>query len=85
MAKNDGNGAAVSSTIAVVTDLASHSLTAAFVFSAQRAVIECMLKSPNRAFKDSLLPGLMNGRVASAPGLSNAMRALTSSGRLSIH
>lgn len=44
-----------------------------------------MLKSPNLALNDLLLPGPMNSSVAGAAVLSNAMRALTGFGRLFIH
>lgn len=80
-----GSGGTVSSAIAVVAELAGHSLAAAFVFWAQRAVIECLLRSPNRQLANGLLPRLMDGTLAGAPGLSNAMRALTGFDRLQIH
>jgi len=80
-----GTGGTTSSAIAVVAELAGHSLGAAFVYWAQRAVIECLLGSPNRDLANGLLPRLMDGRLAGAPGLSNAMRALTGFDRLQIH
>lgn len=80
-----GTGGTISSAIAVVAELAGHSLGAAFVFWAQRAVIECLLKSPERHPASGLLPRLMDGTLAGAPGLSNAMRALTGFDRLQIH
>lgn len=80
-----GSGGTTSSAIAVVAQLAGHSLGAAFVFWAQRAVIECLLKSPNGQLASGLLPCLMDGTLAGAPGLSNAMRALTGFDRLQVH
>lgn len=80
-----GTGGTVSSAIAVVAELAGHSLGAAFVYWAQRAVIECLLRSPNRDLANGLLPRLLDGTLAGAPGLSNAMRALTGFDRLQIH
>ncbi len=80
-----GTGATPSAAIAVVAELAGHSLSAAFVYWAQRAVIECLLKSPERHPARALLPRLLDGTLAGAPGLSNAMRALTGFDRLQIH
>jgi alkylation response protein AidB-like acyl-CoA dehydrogenase len=68
--------------VAVAADLAERSLTAAFVFWAQRAVIECLLNSENRALARQLLPPLMDGTLAGAPGLSNAMKFLGGLDRL---
>jgi len=71
-----GDGAAFSEAVAVVAALAERSLGAAFVFWAQRAFIECLLASPNRALVDRCLPALLSGELAGAPGLSNAMKFL---------
>jgi alkylation response protein AidB-like acyl-CoA dehydrogenase len=71
-----GTGGAASAAIGIVADLARHSMSAAFVFWAQRAVIECVLASPNRSLARRLLPPLLDGRLAGAPGLSNAMKFL---------
>lgn len=79
-----GSGGTISAAIAVVAELAGHSLSAAFVFWAQRAVIECLLKTPERHPARALLPRLLDGTLAGAPGLSNAMRALTGFDRLQI-
>jgi alkylation response protein AidB-like acyl-CoA dehydrogenase len=72
-----GSGGPISAAIGVVADLAEHSLSAAFVFWAQRACIECVLRSPNRPLVDRLLPSLLDGSLAGAPGLSNAMKFLS--------
>ncbi len=57
--------------------LPAHSLTAAFVFWGQRAFIEYLLQSPNRALGDRLLGDLLAGTLAGATGLSNAMKFLS--------
>ena len=75
-ANEGGTGEDPSAAIGVVAGLAEHSLSAAFVFWAQRAFIECLLASPNRTLVRGLLPSLLRGGLAGAPGLSNAMKAL---------
>jgi alkylation response protein AidB-like acyl-CoA dehydrogenase len=77
-----GTGGAASAAIGIVADLARHSMSAAFVFWAQRAVIECVLASPNRSLARRLLPALLDGRLGGAPGLSNAMKFLGGLDRL---
>jgi alkylation response protein AidB-like acyl-CoA dehydrogenase len=79
-----GRGGTTSSAASMVAALAEHSLCAAFVFWAQRAVIECLLLSPNRGLADELLPRLLDGSLAAAPGLSNAMRTLSGFDRLHV-
>lgn len=79
-----GTGGPTSAAIAVVAALAAHSLSAAFVFWAQRAAIECLLNSPNRELAGTLLPRLLDGSLAGAPGLSNAMRSLSGFDRLQV-
>jgi alkylation response protein AidB-like acyl-CoA dehydrogenase len=84
-ASEGGNGEGASAAIGVVADLAEHSLSAAFVFWAHRACIECILASPNRSLARTLLPSLLHGRLAGAPGLSNAMKVLGGLDRLQTH
>ena len=74
--EHGGAGGRQSSAIAVVAELAEHSMSAAFVLWAQRASIECILQSSNERLRRRLLPELMNGLVAGAPGLSNGMKSL---------
>jgi alkylation response protein AidB-like acyl-CoA dehydrogenase len=75
--ENEGGGGGIpSAAIAVVAGLAQHSMSAAFVYWAQRALIECVLASPNHSLVQRLLPSLLGGRLAGAPGLSNAMKFL---------
>jgi alkylation response protein AidB-like acyl-CoA dehydrogenase len=75
-ASEGGTGTPPSAAIGAVADLARYSMSAAFVFWAQRALIECVLGSPNRALVQRLLPSLLAGELAGAPGLSNAMKFL---------
>jgi alkylation response protein AidB-like acyl-CoA dehydrogenase len=75
-ASEGGTGAPPSAAIGAVADLARYSMSAAFVFWAQRALIECVLASPNRVLAQRLLPSLLPGALAGAPGLSNAMKFL---------
>ncbi len=79
-----GDGRALSAAVDIVAGLAEHSLGAAFVYWAQRAVIACLLASPNRDLVRRLVPDLVHGRLAGAPGLSNAMKFLGGLDRLRI-
>jgi len=79
-----GDGRPPSAAADVVAALAEHSLSAAFVFWAQRAFMACLLASPNRDLVQRLLPDLLHGRLAGAPGLSNAMKFLGGLDRLRI-
>lgn len=79
-----GDGRALSAAVDVVAGLAEHSLSAAFVYWAQHAVIACLLASPNRDLVQRLIPDLLHGRLAGAPGLSNAMKFLGGLDRLRI-
>ena len=79
-----GDGRALSAAVDVVAGLAEHSLGAAFVFWAQRAFMACLLASPNRDLVHRLMPDLLHGRLAGAPGLSNAMKFLGGLDRLRI-
>jgi alkylation response protein AidB-like acyl-CoA dehydrogenase len=72
-----GSGGSIGSAIAAVAELAEQSLSAAFVFWAHRAFIECLVRSPNRALVRQLLPALLDGTMAGAPGLSGAMKFLS--------
>lgn len=79
-----GTGGAGSDAVEVAATLAEHSLAAAFVFWAQRVVVECVLHSPNRELVQELLPPLLEGTLAGAPGLSNAMRSLGGLGKMQV-
>lgn len=59
-----------------ITAVAEHSLTAAFVLWGQRVFIELLVNSENLPLKERLLPDLLQGTLAGATGLSNAMKFL---------
>ncbi|MEB0076114.1 acyl-CoA dehydrogenase family protein [Pseudomonas sp. CCI3.2] len=72
-----GSGGDLADAVEVLSSVASHSLAAAFVLWGQRAFIEYLLQSPNAGLREQLLPDLLNGRMAGATGLSNAMKFLS--------
>lgn len=72
-----GSGGNIADAVEVLSMVASHSLAAAFVFWGQRAFIEYVLQSPNTALRERLLPSLLDGKLAGATGLSNAMKFLS--------
>ncbi|TYQ13710.1 UNVERIFIED_ORG: alkylation response protein AidB-like acyl-CoA dehydrogenase [Zoogloea ramigera] len=73
----NGAGGDVRDAILGIADIARHSLTAAFVYWGQRSFIEYLLQSPNAALRERLLPDLLDGTLAGATGLSNAMKFLS--------
>ena len=79
-----GDGSAPGAALAIVTRLAEHSLAAAFVFWAQRACIECIRHGADAALSARLLPALLEGALAGAPGLSNATKFLGGVDRLRV-
>lgn len=72
-----GTGGDVRDAVEAIAAVAERSLTAAFVFWGQRAFIEYLLQSPNRALAQRALPALLDARQAGATGLSNAMKFLS--------
>lgn len=72
-----GAGGSLLDAVEAIAAVAGHSLTAAFVFWGQRAFIEYLLQSPNQALGERLLGELLDGRLAGATGLSNAMKFLS--------
>ncbi|WP_432379923.1 acyl-CoA dehydrogenase family protein [Duganella sp. P38] len=68
-----------------IAEVARHSVTAAFVYWGQRSFIEYLLQSQNSALRDRLLPSLLDGTLAGATGLSNAMKFLSGMEPLSVH
>lgn len=54
--------------------VAKYSLNAAFILWAQRGVIDLLAQQPEHALSKILLPLLIKGRVAGAPGLSNLIK-----------
>ncbi|MHA7685641.1 acyl-CoA dehydrogenase family protein [Cupriavidus sp. PET2-C1] len=71
-----GNGGTLSDAVEAVAAVAEYSQTAAFVLWGQRAFIEYLLQTPNRALAQRCLRALLDGRLAGATGLSNAMKFL---------
>lgn len=69
-----GQGGDLGDALCAIAALAERSLTAAFMAWSQRAFIELLLQTPNAALRERLLPELLAGRMAGAPGLSNAMK-----------
>lgn len=72
-----GSGGTILHAIEAVAAVAEDSLTAALVLWGQRAFIECLLQSENVGLRESLLPPLLNGDLAGAVALSNAMKFLS--------
>ncbi|MCY1280255.1 hypothetical protein D9M68_244630 [compost metagenome] len=72
-----GTGGTLQDAVETIASVAEHSLTAAFVLWGQRAFIEYLLQSPNAALRERLLKPLLDGRLAGATGLSNAMKFLS--------
>lgn len=59
---------------AALVAVAKCSLNAAFILWAQRGVIDLLAQQPEHALSKILLPLLIKGRVAGAPGLSNLIK-----------
>jgi alkylation response protein AidB-like acyl-CoA dehydrogenase len=72
-----GVGGDIAQAVEAVAEVARHSLAAAFVFWGQRAFIEYLVQSSNERLREQLLPNLLNGTLAGATGLSNAMKFLS--------
>jgi alkylation response protein AidB-like acyl-CoA dehydrogenase len=79
-----GSGGDTGDAIEAIAGVATHSLTAAFVFWGQRAFIEYLLQSSNAGLRDRWLPRLLPGDWAGATGLSNAVKYLSQLETLSI-
>ncbi|MFD1332137.1 acyl-CoA dehydrogenase family protein [Methylopila musalis] len=71
-----GAGGTAADVVEAIAAVSERSLAAGFVFWGHRAFIEYLLQSPNAALRDRLLPDLLDGRIAGATGLSNAMKFL---------
>ncbi|KAG8148734.1 acyl-CoA dehydrogenase family protein [Burkholderia catarinensis] len=72
-----GAGGQTADAVDAIASLAERSLTAAFVLWGQRTFVEYLLRSPNSALRKRLLPAVLDGRIAGATGLSNAMKHLS--------
>lgn len=79
-----GHGGDVTDAVAAIAAVCECSLSAGFVCWGHRTFIEHLLKSPNEALRNKLLPGLLAGGRAGATGLSNAMKFLSGIERLQI-
>jgi alkylation response protein AidB-like acyl-CoA dehydrogenase len=71
-----GAGGDVVDAVRAIAEVSARSLSAGFVLWGHRTYVEYLLRSPNAALRDRLLPDLLAGRVAGATGLSNAMKFL---------
>ena len=72
-----GDGQAPHQAVQAIAEVAEYSLTAAFVLWAQRAFIDYLCVSDNQAAREHWLPDLLQGKLAGATGLSNAMKFLS--------
>lgn len=72
-----GHGGDVRDAIRAITDVAAHSLTAAFVFWSQRAFIHYLQASGNDAARERWWGPLLRGEIAGAVGLSNVIKFLS--------
>ena len=82
--ESGGRGGPVSDAIEAVSQVASHSLAAAFAFWGQRVLIQLLAETDNAALRERHLPRLLAGEGAGASGLSNAMKFLSGIEALSI-
>ncbi|KVA36561.1 acyl-CoA dehydrogenase [Burkholderia cepacia] len=80
-----GTGGTIADAIDTVAAVAQRSLTAAFVLWGHRTFIEYVLQSDNDALRARWLPPLLDGEVAGATGLSNAMKYLSDIEPLQMH
>ncbi len=72
-----GSGGTTADAVEAIARVASYSVAAAFVFWGQRSFIEYVLQSPNETLRARWLPDLLQGTVAGATGLSNAIKFLS--------
>jgi alkylation response protein AidB-like acyl-CoA dehydrogenase len=80
-----GAGGTIADAIDTVAAVAQRSLTAAFVLWGHRTFIEYVLQSDNETLRADTLPRLLDGRIAGATGLSNAMKYLSNIEPLQMH
>lgn len=72
-----GAGGEARHAVEALSQVAEHSLTAAFVLWAQRAFVDYLCVTDNPVAREAWLPGLLSGHTAGATGLSNAMKFLS--------
>jgi alkylation response protein AidB-like acyl-CoA dehydrogenase len=70
-------GGRITDAVTTIAAVSEHSLCAGLVLWGHRTYIEYLLESPNTELRDHLLPQLLNGKLAGASGLSNAMKFLS--------
>ncbi|MTE00579.1 acyl-CoA dehydrogenase [Paracoccus sp. YIM 132242] len=71
-----GQGGTAMDAVGAIAAVARESLAAAFMLWGHRCFVEFMVRTPNHALRDRLLPDLLAGRLAGASGLSNVMKFL---------
>jgi alkylation response protein AidB-like acyl-CoA dehydrogenase len=76
-AEHGGDGQPLATAIATIAAVAERSLAAAFVCWSQRTFVEYLVRGENPALRERWLPALLDGRVAGATGLSNAMKFMS--------
>ncbi|MDR2991563.1 MAG: acyl-CoA/acyl-ACP dehydrogenase [Burkholderiaceae bacterium] len=76
-ANGQGSGNGSVDGIEAIAQVATHSLSAAFVFWGHRTFTEYVLSSPNSTLRETWLPRLLRGEIAGASGLSNVMKYLS--------
>ena len=80
-----GMGGNVTDAIAAIAAVSERSLAAGLVLWGHRTYIEYLLQSPNAGLRQQMLPEVLEGRLAGATGLSNAMKFLSGLEELRIH
>src|SRR5256885_1718159 len=69
-----GQGGSLGDALEAIAGVAGHSLTAGFLFWAQRALVGYLPQSPHPALRPRWLPGLLQGTPAGAPGPAHAQQ-----------
>ncbi|WP_159913673.1 acyl-CoA dehydrogenase family protein [Pantoea sp. 18069] len=72
-----GDGGEAIDAVDAIAQVAERSVTAAFVLWSHRAFIDYLCLTDNTAARELWLPDLLQGRLAGATGLSNAMKFLS--------
>lgn len=82
--KLGGLGGDKTDVIDLLSELAEHSLTAAFISWGHRTFIEYILASPNPYPRQTWLKDLLDGEIAGGTGLSNAVKYLSNIEELNV-
>lgn len=72
-----GDGEPIQKAVDAITELATYSLTAAFISWGHRTFIEHILASDNPAPRENWLADLLSGKLSAGTGLSNAVKFLS--------